>query len=453
MVLFAFILLPFGAVLFVSFALWQDASHWREAAARGIAVTISVPDTTVAGTLLKQELDIYEKHASSLQQMIAILLGLSSLYAAVLGIGAYMGTRKVLEEGEKYLADLEELKASSQTRLDTMVVQYGAELGKLATDSQARLDSMVDRAGNRLADVERRAEDGLRQISSRADEQADGFIRDIRREYPMFGYLSGAINVIMRDLMRVLPDIDPTARHYQNLNDAERQQILFYEKTVASFAFFDLRGVDREASQIYRGLGNYYGSKFAEDKKTSASYDADDLSRAKFYLDRAIQTWPGNIGAWNDRGLLAMRLDDDPANGRQLFESSLKQDSSQQRARYNLAVLHGETRSEDGYRTAIRLLTEAIASENWETAPNPARKLDLYYNRACYRSLLGEISADERVQLLVGAFEDLKKAMSGYDAEREASFAADVKEGKDLGLLAHTEPYATEIAKWPERHA
>jgi tetratricopeptide (TPR) repeat protein len=439
-VLFAFILLPFGAILFVSFALWQDASQWRDAAARGIAATTSMTDSAAAATLLKQELDIYEKHASSLQQMISILLGLSSLYAAVLGIGAYMGTRKVLEEGEKYVTDLEKLKTGSQSRLDTMV-----------TDSQGRLDGMVDKAYRRLSEIEREAVGRLQHIDSRADEQAARFIRNIRNEYPMFGYMDSAIGRIMTDLMRVLPDIDPAARHYQNLSENERQQILFYEKTVASFGFFDLRGVDRQASQIYRGLGNFYGSKFSDDQKSSAIIDSNDLSRAKFYLDQAIQTWTDNVGAWNDRALLALGLDNDPALARQLLESSLKRDGNQQRARYDLAVLYGRTKSEDGYRKAINLLTEALGLENWETAPNAARKLDLYYNRACYRSLLAAENSNERDQLLACALDDLKIAMSGYDAEREAAFVGDLKGTGDLAILANTQPYAAEIATWPGR--
>ena len=440
-VLFAFILLPFLAVLFVSFALWQDASTWREAAAQGVIATVPITDATATAALLKQELDIYEKHASSLQQMISILLGLSSLYAAVLGIGAYLGTRKVLDEGEKYLSELKTLRTDSKTRLDDLVSQQVAGLGNLAAASQKRLDDMVDDATTRL-----------QQIASRADEQADAFIRDIRKEYPMFGYIGGAIGLIMRDLMRVLPDIDPTASHYQNLNAADRQKILFYEKTVASFGFFDLRGVDREASQIYRGLGNFYGSKFAEDKKSSHA-DNNDLSRATFYLDRALETWSGNVGAWNDRAILAMRLDNDPVAARQFFESSLKQGGNQQRALYNLAVLHGKAKSEEGYRKAIGLLTQAAGLENWETVPNPVRRLDLFYNRACYRSLLACICPAERDGLLPGAFDDLKTAMSGYDAERETAFAADIKPGGDLEVLVNTQPYAADIKNWPPRNA
>jgi len=265
----------------------------------------------------------------------------------------------------------------------------------------------------------------------------------------MFGTMDLAISRMMTNLTRLLPDIDPTARHYPNLSEAERHQILFYEKGVAFFEFLDLREFRKEVGQIYRGLGNFYGSKFAENRKSHTD-DANDLGRAIFYLDLAIETFGDNIGAWNDRGLLAMRMQNDAGAAQQFFESSMKRDAGQQRAQYNLAVMFGEKRVKEGYQHAIALLTDAMGQQKWETGPNEARSLDLFYNRACYRTLLSGLAPAEGDELLRGAFEDLTLAMSGFDADRNAAFTADCKEGGDLFLLVSTPRYAAVVPKLPQ---
>jgi len=212
-VLFAFILLPFMAVLFLSFTLWQDSSAWRAAASRGVTASAGMSDATTAAILLKQELDIYEKHASSLQQMVSILLGLSSLYAAVLGLGAYLGTRKVLDEGEKYVKDLQELKDDSKTRLDQMVMQSRSELDSLRSSSQSRLDELMRQYGVDL--------DALRTGSeSRLDGLAQRFVDRFGRGPGKFNLVAPASNCT-HQILRSLEAV-PASRRLRRAGQCSR---------------------------------------------------------------------------------------------------------------------------------------------------------------------------------------------------------------------------------------
>ena len=200
---------------------------------------------------LKEKLEAYDKRADELERLLTLLLGLSTIYAIALGLSAY-----------------QQLKDST---------------------------------------------DKLEKLTDKAEEKIQGFADKVVTKFPLFADMDIAIGMIMDHLMRSLPVIDWSDADYRKLKDQEKQEILFYEKTVASFEYFDLRrtpNVRETTSEIYHGLGNFYGLKYVSEGKKHT----DDRERSRFYLERAIDHDTGNTGALNDRAFLAVYLDDPPDN-------------------------------------------------------------------------------------------------------------------------------------------
>jgi hypothetical protein len=84
--------------------------------ARPFVVNTTTPTSMVPATnttdreeLLKEKLETYSKRADDLQKLISILLGLSTIYAIVLAVGAYTSVQSNLQQAEKSIAKLESL--------------------------------------------------------------------------------------------------------------------------------------------------------------------------------------------------------------------------------------------------------------------------------------------------------------------------------------------------------
>jgi tetratricopeptide (TPR) repeat protein len=187
----------------------------------------------------------------------------------------------------------------------------------------------------------------------------------------------------------------------------DKQEILFYEMTVATFDLFDVTVARQEISEIYHGLGNYYGQKYVDDR-TKHRENQLDMERSQFYLDRAIRTDRTNVSALNDRSFLALALALPPdfLAAIEVLEGSLLAEPPQQRARYNLALVR---QSQGDYSESERLLTEALALTNWENTPVPKRVVNLYYNRACARTRLAK--ATKIHDFLGEAMSDLREVL------------------------------------------
>jgi tetratricopeptide (TPR) repeat protein len=234
-------------------------------------------------------------------------------------------------------------------------------------------------------------------------------VRQIRDEFPLFGYVDANLRRMTRDFLEILPFQGWSDHIYANLKPQRIEEILFYEKTAASLEFFDLRSIRKEVSQIYDGLGDFYALKCLHEQLPA------DLGRCKFYPERATLADPENFGAWNDRGWVALVLEQ-PANyalARQYSEVSLKINSHQQRALYNLSV----SEHHDGkFALAEELLTRAVREENWQEKKYAGRLHNLYYNRACARGRLAQDPASDPQKrdpgkLLGEAMEDFKEAL------------------------------------------
>lgn len=353
--------------------------------------------------IIATEIDAYNKRAEDLEKLISFLIGLSVLYTLALGATSYLSLQHAFQRAQGTVNEMEAIRSKTQAELE--------------------------------------------KSTGHAAEKAAEVVREIRDEFPLFGYMDVSIRRITKNLLALLPFLGWSDDLYEKLSEQQKQEILFYEKTVAGLEFFDLRTIRKDVSKIFDGLGNFYALK----KKYEGSHSLPaDLERCQFYLDRARKVDQENIAAWNDTAFVALVLES-PMNLQKVRDcctNSLRIDPNQQRARYNLAI--AEHISEN-FPIAESLLTEALNLERWQEKHYPPRMHNLYYNRACARSRMAgaeDISRPDREKLLEEALTDIHKAFEEpkfWDKEDRATLANDAKAGGDIHLLA--EKFAVEIQR------
>ena len=307
---------------------------------RGQARIPVVLTFTQEEALIKEELDLYSKRADDLERLLSLLIAVSTVYAIALSWNAYQQAR---ESADK----LEKIKGETEA------------------------------------------------IRQRAKEEAEKVRDDVLKIFPVFEGMDDAIRSTMHKVMSLLPRIDLSEKKFEDLHTRDREEILFYEKTMSASEYFNLRSFKKMTSEIYHGLGNFYALKSASERDSNRTASDENRERSRFYLERALDLDENNVGALNDRGYLSMRLDSPTRldESRTYFERSLRVDGKHQRAKYNLALIKHLCRPPD-YEGSIHLLTEARDTQRWQEMPDPRRISEILYNRACSRVRLAEAKSE-----------------------------------------------------------
>jgi tetratricopeptide (TPR) repeat protein len=384
-------------ILVTSMGLW-----WGVRAAR--AAIPSTVTTQQAADELKERLDLYSKRADDLERLLSLLIAVSTVYAIALSWNAFQQAK------------------DSESKLD----KIGGEIEAIREKAQREAD---------------KGRDEIEVIRQGALKEAEKVRDDVLKIFPVFEGMDDAIRSTMHKVMSLLPRIDLSEKKFESLQSRDREEILFYEKTMSASEYFNLRSFKKMTAEIYHGLGNFYALRCASETHLNELAAKDDRERARFYLDRALYLDDMNVGALNDRGYLSFALDDppQPADAKTYYEISLKVGPNQQRARYNLALIKHQSKPPD-YEHSIRLLTEALEIPRWQEQPDPRRVPDILYNRACSRTRLAERKGgEEQTSLLKDALADLKTAFDNKDIDWLTAgepFLEDIKEGNDLTLLA-----------------
>jgi hypothetical protein len=102
------VILVIGSLCVVVFSIWpiQSVSPTQTANPSPAGSSTTVVERE---EVLKEKLEAYSKRADDLQKLISVLLGLSTIYAIVLAVGAYTSTQSNLQQAEKSIAKLETL--------------------------------------------------------------------------------------------------------------------------------------------------------------------------------------------------------------------------------------------------------------------------------------------------------------------------------------------------------
>jgi hypothetical protein len=288
----------------------------------------------------------------------------------------------------------------------------------------------------------------------RSAGEADKIKGEIRKTFPVFGDLDLAVKRVLNILDKRFPDVDWSRGFYERLNPQEKQEILFYEKAIALFEFLNMQEFREQASQAYRGLGSYYGTKYQFER----SHNEDDYERASFYMEKAVSTHE-NIRTLNDRGAFEMiEGKTHIEKARVCFQRSADLDPKHQRALYNLALIwHREGKTKSGneaqaaFKRSIELSTEVLPRKRWQEKPETPYQASIRYNRACSYARFAEgLPSANRESLLKKAAEDLSHqetvaAFRNRDEELSKALQDDVVAGGDFYLVAQTQPYAQAV--------
>ncbi|HLN02970.1 MAG TPA: hypothetical protein VK335_27015 [Bryobacteraceae bacterium] len=328
--------------------------------------------TSVEAAILKAQFDYLERRADDLQRLASILLLFSTLFAAVAGISTYLNVNQAVERAGTLAESAE----------------------KHFSDARSRADSALERLDHMLSEVRAKADDE---------------IAEIRREFPMFGYMNHVISRILAEFSALLDQdflsSSSTGRVdlFNQLSPEKRQRVFFYEKSVAALAMMDMRAYSDEMSRIYRGLGLFFGSRaYSDANRVSES----DLERAVFYFERANRVGTESAAIYNDMAFFMIdgRRPELWPRAEEILRRSLDLLDNQQRARLELSYIFVKRRD---YSAAEQIAREALNRSSWETGNDPPRNDKMHYNCACALAGLGRL--DEAVVHLEQAFIDIRR--------------------------------------------
>lgn len=362
-------------------------------AAVAAAATAALHAVKEEAEKLKIQFDYWEKRATQVQFLVGLMLAINSLYAFALAAGTYVNLKSVLESA-------------------------------------------------------RREVDDLRTFASKARTDLEEFRSEIRSDLPTLQNMDKALRNILAELRRLLPtDRDwAQAAYYASLSLAEREQIRYAELTVAGFQFFELGRVASFRSlvaEIYRGLGQFYGSYYLQTRAAVGGPDQAIYERSLLYFEEARTAQPDKAQALKDMGVLYTRMGAGAPwseLARQAFEQSLQIDSAEPGALFGLGWLEY---LDQNWTVAIRSYSAIIAKKEWTEADRRKYLPDSYLNRACCRAR--SLAPDAVVPALDTLIADCEASLKiAKEVEELAAFRPRLKRefetGGDLAVVGQKAP-------------
>jgi hypothetical protein len=347
---------------------------------------------------VRDKFDSYKIEAEDLQRLVSLLVAFSSLYALVLGVSSYISAQGLLERSRENAEQIERQR------------------------------------------------------------------KQIEESFPFFKKMGKRMNEVKENLERLMPDSDVRDDYYDRLDPCERQNIEMVEQSAISWLYFlDFDDAAELASEIFRNLGKYYSAKYKRQSdalkhdieeslapQTSAVASCIDAKererrltmlgeRAGFFLKSSIEKNRKNFLAYNDLAYLTQDIEGDGSiAAEELYRRSIRLESKQQRAYYDLAIILSFQKK---YSESESLSTKALEYINWQAQPNSDRGKDIVYNRACYRDRIAREAKDaERIKWLALAEADLVKACGIKDLRRLKLLNQDCVPEGDLGIISSTKP-------------
>jgi tetratricopeptide (TPR) repeat protein len=213
------------------------------------------PDKQIADAL-----ETLKERASAQQTMIQTLITITSLYAVILSIVAYVRLQQIKEDTKEAIAD-------NSQRLDKAIARLSKQLDDLGTEVRADVPAVHG--------VGRRLEELLAELQQRLPVDASATTKD----------KSGALT-------------------FENV-----EQVAIDEMVINSLDIFNIRkdvGKVRTVSQLYIALGQFYfvKSKYHQDLKEPSSTQSC-FAKAKIYFEKATEIDPSDPVAWRARGALS----------------------------------------------------------------------------------------------------------------------------------------------------
>ena len=423
--------------------------------------------------------------ADSLQKLLAFLTGLGALFAAMLGISAFINVKLVQDNAKRELDSLKEsvkeqltqakdsvtaVQNSAQTQLGTLT----ASIDKQVKDSHRSIAAIQSGAERQLQLLKQsieeqveRSKDSVALLEQRLKKRIDSFEAEVRSDIPALSELGRKLSAQVASIEFRLPAsqdwIEPESSF--NLDPAVIQGIITDEYTLASWAIFPYEKVPEfkpRISRLYQSLGRFYS--ILPTFNTFPDYVKSDMqAKSEFYFQRACEVDDRNASAFKDRGVFQMKKDDTLSDkAAKDLRYSLSLNSLEPGALYNLALLTlikaaGMVNLDaklQGIREGYDLLTLLIDHKEKITEYERAKYLDYaYLNRACCHLLMNN-PEPKRTHDMRLALHDLKsgqaEAVLACNLRREElnkwrkELTTEVKE-RDLQPLYARPEFASEI--------
>lgn len=291
---------------------------------------------------------------------------------------------------------------------------------------------------------------------------------ELRRQTPILRGIDQSISNTIDLIAQRLPDDDYVVVKYAKLTDDQREELLYYERSIGFLEFLKLGPKQAKTlSNLYRKLGKLCRARYewtktpptVADPKTQgvsasqASKPEDSdlhslIDRAKLYANRSLEHNPDNFGTLTDLAvywdLSAGGQGDEPF---QKIRESLRIQPVQQRAHYQRGLFllkrgrsaerRNRAEAVNLYKDCVQACSDALGQSVWEIAPLPAGRLDLLYNRACARSRHASLEVDPKSKNDLGqlAWLDLLEACPGPDESNLKILDEDLDDQTDGDLV------------------
>jgi hypothetical protein len=286
----------------------------------------------------------YEKdRLAELDNASRTLLTVSTIFALLLGLGAW----KSLDDQRKF----------AEKNLDLQRSQFKLEFDQALTEHKQKVHHALE---------------DIRQLRE-----------EMRLDFPMFGRMNKNFTGMLVELRGACAGLEPTDEAYSKLSWKERQRILFFEKVVADSLLLDMRDYADQLSEIYRLLGVFYGSRYSDACIRGDPPVSDDLDRARFYFDRAIEINPDNYLAYSHAGHFTMYFRDRvlATESRNYFRLAAALNTAAQKPLLNLALL--ELHAFEDIGSCLSAVSEAFRRNEWELPGSAPKNHHCNYIRAC----------------------------------------------------------------------
>ena len=267
--------------------------------------------------------------------------------------------------------------------------------------------------------------------------QIRAFREEIEKDFPMFGRIHLNFGRVLSELTSACQNLKSEDDTYARLTWQEKQRILFYENTVADTVLLDTRYFTAELSEIYRLLGVFYGSKYAGVRAKDQNAATDDLDRARFYFDRAIDFDSKRYILYFEAGHFTMYPEDSTLKqvSRDYFLRAAALGTSKQKARINLAILELEKRPD----LALEHLTMALNCTEYHEDKSQPKHYHAKYLQACaYTQQAKFLDEPEKGKLLEKAVKLLEEVAPNSDEWIRRALSPDEGPDRDVwfGCLA-----------------
>ncbi len=388
-----------------------------------VEVNVSSPPGNATDSAKASDLSKLEKKLDDLRWILTLILASAGLFTVVQGIAAGFSAQNFQKQAEDAIKRLEK---ETERALNDLKRQSDEAVGNFRKTSDEASQDALQQVNEKFQGVL----DDLDQEAQSRIVRLEELEQQVRTHYPLFekdrmhAFSALQKRIASFSLVRSSTDgFDQRRKFYERIDLGERQEILAVDRALA----YEIAGQndppDVFAEQT-KQLAQFYWSKFIYER--SLGYGSlNDLERAEHLLeigknkaagDKQFQFLNvlGNVRLDRHKAKMSTGKfpagqtpadDQDLADARTAFETSIEQHPDQIRGYHNLAVIYTyyNYATDDAtlaaqLRKAERILEQGLTHPNWETQPVPEFRCGTLYNLACVHARLAVLDAGSRKQ-------------------------------------------------------